>query len=115
VECEVDLRVGGAWRFVSQGPGGDRMAHGGVYQVVTAPERLVYTEMYEDQSYPGETLIVHDFAEHDGMTTVTSTVRYATPEGRDRVLRYPMRRGVAEGYDRLAALLASLPTAERQP
>jgi uncharacterized protein YndB with AHSA1/START domain len=114
VHCEVDLRVGGAWRFVSQGPGGAQLAHGGVYQVVTAPERLVYTELYEDQSYPGETLIGHEFAEHNGTTTVTSTVRYATPEGRDRVLQYPMRRGVAEGYDRLAALLASLPREEGQ-
>ncbi|GFJ94320.1 hypothetical protein Prum_079620 [Phytohabitans rumicis] len=53
VDCEIDLRVGGAWRFVSQGPGGARMGQSGVYRVVDPPERLVYTEMFDDQSYPG--------------------------------------------------------------
>jgi uncharacterized protein YndB with AHSA1/START domain len=114
VTCDIELRVGGGWRFVSEGPGGARMTHGGVYRVVAEPGRLVYTERFEDQSYPGETLIAHDFAEQDGRTTVTSTLQYATPDGRDRVLRYPMRRGVGEGYDRLAALLASFPTEEEQ-
>ncbi|MEO3922260.1 SRPBCC family protein [Micromonosporaceae bacterium B7E4] len=106
VDCQVDLRVGGAWRFVSRGPGGEEMAHGGIYQVIEPARRLVYTERYDDQSYPGDTLISHRLAERAGVTTLTSTIRYATPEGRDRVLRYPMRRGVTEGYRRLDDLLA---------
>ena len=43
-----------------------------------------------------------------GTTTVSSTVRYATPEGRATVLRYPMARGVAEGTERLEALLRNV-------
>jgi uncharacterized protein YndB with AHSA1/START domain/catechol 2,3-dioxygenase-like lactoylglutathione lyase family enzyme len=105
VVCEVDLRVGGGWRFVSEGPGGERMGQAGVYRVVSPPERLVYTELYDDQSYPGETLITHEFVERAGSTTLTSTLLFATPRGRDTVLRYPMERGVAESFDRLTELL----------
>jgi uncharacterized protein YndB with AHSA1/START domain len=105
VVCEVDLRVGGAWRFVSRGPDGTDMGHGGVYREVLPPHRLVYTELFDDQSYPGESLVTHVLAERDGRTTLTSTVLYASREGRDIVLSYPMERGVAEAYDRLAELL----------
>ncbi|MFY1691841.1 SRPBCC family protein [Plantactinospora sp. WMMB782] len=114
VDCRLDLRVGGAWRFVSRGPGGAEMAHGGLYQLIEPSRRLVYTERYDDQSYPGDTLIAHRLVERAGLTTLTTTIRYATPEGRDRVLRYPMRRGVAEGYGRLDDLLAEL-TETRRP
>jgi uncharacterized protein YndB with AHSA1/START domain len=108
VACEVDLRVDGAWCFVSEGPDGARMVQRGVYRVVHPPERLVHTELFDDQSYPGESLVTHVFRERAGRTTLTSTVRYATREGRDTVLRYPMARGVSESYDRLSVVLASL-------
>jgi uncharacterized protein YndB with AHSA1/START domain len=107
VVCEVDLRVGGGWRFVSRGPDGDHMGQGGVYREIVPPDRLAYTEVFDGQSYPGESLIAHDFVEQGGRTTLTSTLLYATREGRDTVLRYPMARGVAESYDRLAGLLRS--------
>ena len=107
VTCEVDLRVGGAYRFVSHGPGGAVMGQRGVYREITPPSRLTFTELFDDQSYPGESLITHDFVEWGGRTTLTSTLLYVTREGRDTVLRYPMARGVAESYDRLAELLRS--------
>jgi uncharacterized protein YndB with AHSA1/START domain len=106
VVCEVDLRVGGRWRFVSQGPGGETMGQTGVYREIKAPERLVYMEIFDEQSYPGETLVSHAFMESAGHTTVTSILRYASQQARDKVLSYPMERGVAEGYDRLATVLA---------
>jgi uncharacterized protein YndB with AHSA1/START domain len=105
VECEVDLRVGGAWRFVSQGPDDVRMVQFGVYREVAPPGRLLLTEMFEGQSYPGETLITHVFTERPGETTVTSTVRYASREARNIVIKYPMARGVSEAYERLDAVL----------
>jgi len=105
VSCDLDLRVGGAYRFVSQGPGGERMAQSGLYRAVEPPARLVLTELFDDQSYPGETVITHEFAERAGQTDLTTTVLYATAEGRDRVLRYPMTRGVAESFARLDTLL----------
>jgi uncharacterized protein YndB with AHSA1/START domain len=105
VGCEIDLREGGAYRFTSQGPGGEEMVQAGTIRILRRPERLEVTELFADQSYPGETMITHAFTEHSGQTTVTTTVRYATPEGRDSLLSYPMARGVAEAGDRLAALL----------
>jgi uncharacterized protein YndB with AHSA1/START domain len=105
VTCEVDLRAGGAYRFVSAGPDGARMVQSGVYTEILPAERLACTEVFEDQSYPGETLITHRLTEHDGVTTLTSVLLYATRQGRDRVLAYPMARGVGESYDRLDAIL----------
>ena len=106
VACEIELREGGAYRFTSRGPDGQEMVQAGTIRMVRRPERLELTELFNDQTYPGETLITHEFTEHGGQTTVTTTLRYATPEGRDTVLRYPMARGVAEAGDRLTALLA---------
>ena len=105
VECEVDLRVGGRWRFVSRGPDGDLMGQGGTYREVDPPARLVCTELFDDQSYPGETLVRHDFTGSADRTTVVTHLRYATAQGRDTVLRYPMTRGLGEAFDRLAAVL----------
>ncbi|MFG1736669.1 SRPBCC family protein [Micromonospora chalcea] len=105
VECEVDLRVGGRWRFVSRGPDGDLMAQGGTYREIDVPARLVCTELFDDQSYPGETLVRHDFTGSASRTTVVTHLRYATTQGRDTVLRYPMTRGLAEAFDRLTAVL----------
>lgn len=113
VECDVDLRVGGRWRFVSQGPEGAQMVQAGVYRQIEPPHRLVCTELFDDQSYPGETLVSHEFTELAGRTTVATTLRYATAEGRDTVLRYPMARGVGQSYTRLADLLRSSPTTIR--
>ncbi|MET7822870.1 SRPBCC family protein [Micromonospora zamorensis] len=110
VECDVDLRVGGQWRFVSQGPEGARMVQAGVYRQIEPPHRLVSTELFDDQSYPGETLVGHEFTELAGRTTVTTTLRYATAEGRETVLRYPMTRGGGQSYTRLADLLRSTTT-----
>lgn len=114
VRCEVDLRVGGRWRFVSRGPDGSYMAQSGVYREIARPQRLVYTEVFDDQSYPGESLITHRLTERVGRTTLTSTVRCPSRRARDIVLGYPMARGVAESFDRLAAVLAEL-TATRNP
>jgi uncharacterized protein YndB with AHSA1/START domain len=104
-ECEVDLRVGGAWRFVSKGPDDVIMVQSGVYQEITAPDRLTYTERFDNQSYPGETLVTHVFVERTARTTVTSTLHYPSRDARDIVLRYPMARGVGEAFDRLDELL----------
>lgn len=108
VGCDIELRKGGRYRFESLGPDGDTMVQAGAVRQIQAPVRLMLTELFEDQSYPGETLITHEFSEHSGQTTVTTTVRYATPEGRDAVLRYPMARGVGESGDRLVELLTEL-------
>lgn len=108
VECEVDLRVGGSWRFVSHGPEGATLAHGGVYREIVTPGRLVYTEVFDGQSYPGESLVTQQLAERHGVTTLTSTILYPSPEARDHALSTPMERGVGQAYGRLDELLAEM-------
>ena len=97
--CEVDLRVGGSYRFVWRGPNGAEMGMGGVYREILRPERIVATEKFDDPWYEGEALDTTVFVERGGKTTVTTTVLYATKDIRDTVLQSPMESGVAESYD----------------
>ncbi len=106
--CEVDLRVGGAYRYVWRGPDGAEMGMGGVYREVVPPERIVATEKFDQSWYPGEAVSTVTLVERDGRTTLTLTVRYESREARDAVLKSPMEQGVAAGFDKLAALLATL-------
>jgi uncharacterized protein YndB with AHSA1/START domain len=105
--CEVDLKVGGAYRFVWRGPDGTEMAMGGVYREIVRPERIVATEKFDQAWYEGEALDTTTFIEDNGKTTATTTVRYASKAVRDGVLKTPMESGMAENYDKLAELLAS--------
>jgi uncharacterized protein YndB with AHSA1/START domain len=107
VVCEIDLRVGGAYRYVWRGPDGTEMGMGGVYREIVRPERIVATEKFDDPWYEGEALDTVVFVERGGKTTATTTVLYASREVRDAVLKSPMDRGVAESYDKLAEVLAS--------
>jgi uncharacterized protein YndB with AHSA1/START domain len=107
VVCEIDLRVGGAWRFVSQRPDGKQVGQHGIYREVVPPERLVNTESWEDWN-PGEVLVTAVLAERDGGTTLTSTILFPTQEVRDALIKSGMTSGAAEAYDKLADVLASV-------
>ncbi len=104
-ECEVDLRAGGAWRFVSLGPDGAEMAMSGVFHEVVPPVRIVQTEVHRGWT-DGAALVTTELAETGGRTAMTVTVEYSSPEVREQALRSPMRRGAGEAYDRLETLLA---------
>jgi uncharacterized protein YndB with AHSA1/START domain len=109
--CEIDLRVGGVYRYVwRRDSDGSEMGMGGVYREIVAPERLVATEKFDQAWYPGEAVGTTVFVEQDGKTTITQTVLYQSREARDAVLKSGMERGVAASYDRLAELVASLGT-----
>ena len=105
VECEIDLRVGGAWRFLSRGPGGRTMGMRGTYREIAPPGRLQYTETFDDFAHAGEALVTVTLVEENGRTTLTNHVRGPSKEVRDAVLKSGMEHGAAETYDRLAALL----------
>ena len=105
--CEVDLRVGGAYRFVWRGPD-MTMGMGGLYREVVPPTRLVSTEKFDEAWYEGEALDTIVLVERDGKTTATTTVRFVSREVRDAVIKSGMASGVAESYDTLADLLPSL-------
>ena len=108
VVCEVDLSVGGAYRFVWRGPDGAEMGMGGIYREIAPPERLVATESFDDPWSSGEALDTTVLVEEGGKTTATTTVLYESEETRDAVLESGMARGVAESYDMLAEYLASI-------
>jgi uncharacterized protein YndB with AHSA1/START domain len=105
VTCEIDLKVGGAYRFEGRGARGNEMGWGGVYREIVRPERLVFTEKFDEPWYPGEALITMILTEQNGRTTFTGIVRYASREAREIVLKTRMEHGVAESYDRLADTL----------
>jgi len=108
VVCEVDLRVGGAFRHVWRREDGPEMGMRGVYREIVPPERISRTESFDD--YPGESLATIVLTEQGGTTTLTLTVQYPSKEARDATLASGMERGVAASYDRLAELLASTPS-----
>ena len=105
--CEIDLKVGGAYRYSWRNADGTEMGVRGVFREIVAPERLVATEKFDEAWYPGEALITSVLEEHDGKTTLTLTVRYESKEARDGVLKTPMDKGMTQSYNRLAELLAS--------
>jgi uncharacterized protein YndB with AHSA1/START domain len=105
VVCEVDLRVGGGFRFVLRGPNGKEMGMRGTYLEIVRPERSVHMESFDD--YPGESQVTAVFVEEGGKTTFTAVVLYPSKEVRDIVIQSGMEHGAAESYDRLAELLAT--------
>ena len=113
--CEIDLRVGGKYRYVwRQDSDGTEMGMGGVYREIVAPQRLVTTERFDEPWYPGEAVGTLVLVEQRGRTTVTQTMRYESREARDAVLKSGMEKGVAASYDRLADLLAATRRASKQ-
>jgi uncharacterized protein YndB with AHSA1/START domain len=105
--CEIDLKVGGAWRYVSRQPGGKKVGQRGIYQEVVPGKRLVYTESWDDWN-PGEVLVTTSFEEEGGRTTVTNTLRFPSQEVRDMLLKSGMDSGYADECARLAELMAAL-------
>jgi uncharacterized protein YndB with AHSA1/START domain len=103
--CEVDFRVGGAYRYEWRNEQGQTMGVGGVYREIDPPHRFVATERFDEAWYPGESLITITFAEKDGETEMTTTMRYESTAARDGVLKSPMEGGVKQSYDRLAAIV----------
>ena len=128
--CEIDLRVGGNYRYEwhpprpQKGPAspasqenagpcsgaeeGKPMVVRGVFRKIVAPECIVATERFDDAWYPGESLITHVLEEEGGKTTSTITMHYESKEARDAVLASPMESGVSAGYEVLDRLLATL-------
>jgi uncharacterized protein YndB with AHSA1/START domain len=107
--CEIDLRPGGAWRFVGRGPSGEFAFHG-VYHEIAAPERIVYTEIFEP--FPDvESVVTQLLTEEGGKTRLTVTSMYPSLEVRNMVLETGMETGAAISYDRLDDVARGLQSA----
>ena len=106
VVCDIDLRPGGAWRWVGRGPQGEFAFHG-VYREIAAPERLVFTEIF-DPFPDAESVVTTILTEENGKTRLTVTSLYPSIDVRDMVIKTGMERGAAISYDRLEEVAQGL-------
>jgi len=114
VRCEVDLRPGGAWRYVSRNADGTELAWYGEYREIVALERIVHTEIFEP--FPDaaalNTMTLTEATAADGTphTTLQTLVQHSSPEARNGHVESGMEAGMQETFDRLDALLADADT-----
>ena len=113
-KAEIDLRVGGAFRFTMRDSAGTKIVFRGEYREIDRPARLVTSEGYEGFSEAGwrpedATVTTTTFTETNGRTTWTATQRYPSQDVRDAVLRDPnMRGGMEQGFAAFDAVLRDL-------
>jgi uncharacterized protein YndB with AHSA1/START domain len=107
--CDVDLRVGGTWRWVVKERDMEVGFHG-EYREIDRPHRLVSTEAYEGAPDPdgSASLNIMTLDEVDGVTTMTTLVQYPSQEIRDAVLESGMESGLQVSYDRLEDLVRGM-------
>lgn len=109
VECQIDLQVGGAYRYIWRHVDGRELGMRGEYRDIALPARLVHTERFDMPWYVGEALVTSELAERNGRTSLTGTVEYESAAARDAVIASGMEAGVVASYDRLEALLSIWP------
>jgi uncharacterized protein YndB with AHSA1/START domain len=102
---EVDLRVGGRYRYMLRTRDGRPLGFGGVFREL-GEARVVQTESFDD--YPGESIVTTTWTEEGGKTTMHIVVVYESQTVRDIVLGTGMADGAGESYDKLDEMLASL-------
>jgi uncharacterized protein YndB with AHSA1/START domain len=111
--CEIDLRVGGMWRYVMVARGGFEVAFHGEYREIVPNERIVTTEVYEGPEAEGLSeedapLNIVTFTEADGRTTLSLLVQCTSKDLRDMILGSGMEAGMQEGFDLLEEVAISL-------
>ena len=105
--CEIDLRVGGTWRYAMVADGGMEVAFHGEYREIVPDERLVTTEVYEAMP-EGEAVDTLTLAEADGRTTITLLVQHASKADRDAHIESGMEAGLQDALDLLEQVAVSL-------
>jgi uncharacterized protein YndB with AHSA1/START domain len=105
--ADIDLRVGGAWRYVMVADGGVEAAFHGEYREIVPNERIVSTEVYEGAP-DAEAVNTVTFAEKDGRTTLTILVQHQNKANRDTHLEYGMESGMQKALDLLERIAVSL-------
>ncbi|WP_326819639.1 SRPBCC family protein [Streptosporangium sp. NBC_01756] len=110
VSAEVDLRVGGTWRYVMVADGGFEVGFHGEYQEIVPNELIVCTEVYEGvPEGEGEAAVcTHTFTEKDGRTTLTLLTQLSSRQDRDAIISSGMETGMQEGWDLLERIAVSL-------
>ncbi len=105
--AEIDLRVGGTWRYVSVTDDGFEVGFHGEFREIVPNERIVSTEVYE--GFPeGEAVNTLTLAEEDGRTTLTVLVQHQSKEHRDGHIESGMEAGMQDAMDLLEQVAISL-------
>lgn len=107
--CEMDVRVGGKYRWAWNGPDGKvALTISGVHKEVLPPERIVHTELMEMGGCGpmGELLATIELAEQCGTTQLTMTLVFDSKQARDGAIASGMARGIEAGYMKIDAMLA---------
>ena len=107
---EVDLRVGGKWRYVMTAHGGFEVAFHGEYREIVPNERIVHTEVFEGIPNADEAAaeVTVTFTEQDGRTTMTTLVQHKNKDNRDMHINSGMEGGMQEAMDKLELVAVSL-------
>ena len=105
--CEIDLRVGGLWRYVMTACGGPEVGFHGVYREIIPDERIVSTEVYEGMP-DAEALDTATFTGTGDRTTLTILVQHAAQEDRDAHINSGMEAGLQDALDLLEQTASSL-------
>jgi uncharacterized protein YndB with AHSA1/START domain len=105
---EIDLRVGGAWRYVIEAEGGFEVAFHGEFREIVPEERIVSTEVYEAMPDGDPAVNTVTFTEAGGRTTLTLLTQFASREVRDMVLASGMEVGMQEQMDLIEEIAGSL-------
>ncbi len=105
--AQIDLRVGGTWRWVMMAPGTFEVAFHGEYREIVADELLVMTEVYEGMP-DAQALNTLTFTEVDGNTTLRILVQHTSTENRDAHVNSGMEAGMQESLDLLEQVAVSL-------
>ena len=104
--CEIDLRVGGKYRYVWNGPDGASFCIRGAFLEIVPNERLVATEAFDEPFNQGEAIDTVTFVERSGKTTLTVSVLAPSREVRDGMLKSGMADGFTLSLDHMEVLLA---------
>jgi uncharacterized protein YndB with AHSA1/START domain len=107
-ECEADVRVGGAYRYVFGKDAGHPMVFSGTYHEVTPYTRLVYTQLFEPMRDMGAATITVTFDEVAGWTRLLSVERYPSKAALDGALASGMEHGMRETMEQLDALIEAV-------
>jgi uncharacterized protein YndB with AHSA1/START domain len=107
MSANVDLRVGGKWRYAMTANEGFEVAFHGVYREIVPNERLVMTEIYEGAP-DAEAVVTHTFTEENGRTTLTMLMQLPSQEVRDAIIESGMEGGLQEALDHLEQVAISL-------
>lgn len=106
VVCDIDLRVGGGWRYVTRHDvTGVELGWRGEFREIVDGDRIVSTELFEDHP-AGETLNTVTFVQSGDVTTLTISVHHTSRSNRDNQLASGMERGLQHGLDRFERLVS---------